>query len=201
MTVLTEWARVTGPVIEPVTLDDLKRHIGVTQADDDAVIDSYRVAAREAAESYLFAGLLTQTWRLKLSTWADTVWLPMAAPLASVTSVTYYDADGTLTTLSSSYYVVETTSSPGSLLRAPGVSWPSLQTDRRFPITVTYVCGATDPADVAEAVKQGIRLYAASFEADRLGGSDDARAARMAAEREWDRAGVVRWREPETCRD
>jgi uncharacterized phiE125 gp8 family phage protein len=57
---------VTPPTIEPVSLAEAKAHLRVTEADDDALIAGYILAARHAAESYIRGALITQTWDYSL---------------------------------------------------------------------------------------------------------------------------------------
>jgi hypothetical protein len=76
-----------------------------------------------------------------------------------VTTVKYYDSDGTLQTLSASYYTVDTSSTPGRLCLAPTYSWPSLQSERRsWRIEVIYVVGQTSVAAIPSAFKVGTLL-------------------------------------------
>lgn len=190
-----EWSLVTAPAEEPLTLAEAKLHASITQDDDNLLTDAYRVAARQAAEQYLGRGLFTQTWQAQLAYWAEVIWLPMAAPLQSVTSVKYYDGDGVLQTLAASSYVVDTTSEPGRIYRAPNTAWPSVQADRLVRVIVTYVCGWTSVDTIPELIKQGIRLYLATSDADRVGA--DSAAAKAAAEACWRAYGQVFWRPPE----
>ncbi len=197
--VKAEWTLVTAPMQEPLTLDEAKSHCSITQDDDNANVNAYLMAARGAAEQYLNRALFTQTWKLQLSDFADVIWLPMAAPLASVTSVQYYATDGTLTTLSSSAYTVDTTSEPGRIVRAPNTAWPAVQAARLVTVIVTYVCGWSSVEDIPELMKQGIRLAIAAADADRTGGAVESAAAMKAAEACWNMAGRIYWREPELC--
>ena len=196
-----EWplAPTSEPAQEPLTLDEARQHCAITQVDDNALVLAYLTAARQAAETALQRGLFTQTRVVQCSNFAETVWLPYAAPLQSVTSIQYYDANDVSQTLDSSYYVVETQGEPGCVSRAPAMAWPSLSAERRMPVTITYVCGWTDPALIPESIKQGIRYYVAALDADRTG-AGDGEAGRKAAEQVWMTAGPVYWREPETCR-
>lgn len=188
-----DWTLVTGPQVEPLTLDEAKQHASIHQDDDNALIDAYLRAAREAAESHLGRALYTQTWKLELGGFADVMWLPMAAPLQSVTHVKYYDEAGVLQTLAQSYYTVDTTSTPGRVVRAPEQSWPSVQSDRLMPVVITYVCGWSSVDSIPELIKQGLRVYLAGVESDRMDGEAALRAARAC----WDLVGRVEWREPE----
>lgn len=190
-----EWVLVTGPVQEPLEVDDAKQWAVAHQNDDNVTFDALIRGAREAAQNYLGRAFFTQTWKLQLEYFADVVWLPMAAPLASVTSVTYYDSDGVSQTLSTSYYTVDTVSEPGRIVRAPNQTWPSVQSDRLMPVTITYVCGVTDVANIPEMVKQGMRYFISGMDADRLKAQDAIAAAHAC----WDCIGPVYWREPEHC--
>jgi uncharacterized phiE125 gp8 family phage protein len=190
-----EWTLVTPPDGEPITLDAAKRHCRITHDDENSLIQSYIAAGRQAAEDALGRGLLTQTWKFTSERWANVLWLPMAAPLQSVTSVKYYDAIGTLQTLATTVYTVDLVSRPGRIAKAAGQTWPSLQSDRRVGrIEITYVVGWLTPADVPERIKQGIRSYVGYLDSDREGLDVDADKARAAAEACWiDR---VYWKPP-----
>lgn len=190
------WTRTTEPAIEPITLAEAKLHARITSTADDAALASYIGVARQAAEDVLNRGLLTQTWKLTLSSFADRIWLPMAAPLQSVSSVKYYDSDGTLQTLASTYYDTDTVSRPAALVRAANQSWPSLQSDRRTGrVEITYVVGWTAASLVPQRIRQGIRMYVAYLDADRDGLAEQASAARAAAEACW--ADRIEWQAPE----
>ncbi len=166
----TRWARTVEPVIEPLSIQEAKDHLRYSQSDVDASVYRYLKAARQAAEEARNAGLLTQTWVLNLRQFADMIWLPMAAPLQSVTSVQYYDTTGAQQTLSNTVYTVDTVCRPGRIVRTPLQSWPALQGDRLVnAITVTYVVGYTTADLVPERVKQGIRIYLSLLDSDRDG--------------------------------
>lgn len=187
---------LVAPSSEPLTTTEAKLHASISQSDEDTLIASYIVAARQAAEAYLGRGLFTQTRLCRVSTWADVVWLPMAAPLQSVTHIKYYAEDGTLTTLPSSAYVVDAVSEPGRVVRAPNQTWPTVQAERDMPIEITYVCGWSNVANIPELIKQGLRLHVAASEADRLGSSADAKAALAQAQGYWAAYGPVYLRQP-----
>ena len=177
---------VTAPTSEPVTPEEAKAQARITGADSDDLIASYIKTAREEAEDYLNYGLLTQTWRADLSEFAESIPLPRAMKLQSITHVKYYDSDGTLQTLSNTYYETDTVSRPARLVRAADMSWPSLQADRRIGrVQVTYVIGWTTAALVPERIKHGIKMFVSYLDADRDGLDVQASAARIAAERCW----------------
>ncbi len=200
-----DWTIVTAPAQEPISLDEAKLQASIQQGDENLLINGYIKAARSACENFLNRALFTQTWRLSLSSFADVIWLPMAAPLqndsganpSTAPVVEYYDADGAQQTLATSYYLVDTTSEPGRIVRAPNQTWPTVQSDRLTGrVTITYVAGWSSVDDIPENIKQGIRLFVAYQDADRIGGLDGDNA-RRAAEALWSSAGHVYWKEPQ----
>jgi len=158
---MVSFTRTVDPVQEPVTVNTAKLHCRalVDVVDEDAVIATYIRAAREIGEGRTGRGWFTQTWRMVTDEWADAIELPMAGPLQSVTSVKYYDSDGTLQTMATSNYTVDTSSTPGRLCLAAGESWPSLQADRRaWRVEIIYVVGWTALESIPSSYKVGMLL-------------------------------------------
>ena len=79
----------TPPTFEVVTLADAKAQVRVSHDYEDALIAGYVVAARQWVEAYTGRALCPQTWQLSMHRFPLRVWLPRAAPLASVTFVKY----------------------------------------------------------------------------------------------------------------
>lgn len=180
------YIRTADPTLEPISVQEAKAQARIEDHASDALIRSYIVAAREEAEQELGYGLFTQTWRYDLHEFHDVIPLPMALKLQSITSVKYYDADGTLQTLSSSYYETDTASRPARLVRAADYSWPSLQADRHVPrVQITYVVGWSSVADIPEKIKQGLRMWVTYLDANRDGMEIQAQQAERAARGCW----------------
>ncbi len=116
----------TPPTVEPITLDEAKLHLRVTDTNDDAYIEGLIVTARQYLEKIENRAFLTQTLRMTLDSFPDLpnatlkFFIPtysvesylaraislmsgplmlMRPPLQSVTSVTYLDANGNQQTL------------------------------------------------------------------------------------------------------
>lgn len=197
-----DWSLTSGPAQEPIDVQDAKDHARISHAREDGLILADITAARQAFEHSTNRAAMTQTWTLQLRGFATVMPLPMAAPLqndatadpSTVPVVRYYDVDGVLQTLDSSYYVVNTVSEPGQIERAPEQTWPSVQCDRRYPVVITYVAGWTSQSLVPELVKQGLRIYVAGLDEMRNGVSFE--ASRRAAESLWS-AYQVFVRDPE----
>jgi len=192
----TAWTRTVDPTEEPLTVEEVKQQARITDMASDGLLQSYIISAREEAELYMSRGLLTQTWKLLLDGWSNSIPLPMAAPLASVTSVKYYDENGTQQTLATTYYDTDTVSRPGRVVLKPDQSWPNYQSTRRNgAIEIIYVVGWTSPTLIPERIKQGIRQFVAYLELDRDGMEVRALDARAAAERCW--ADRISWSAPQ----
>ena len=179
---MLRYTRTVDPTREPIALDEAKAQARITDTHSDALLASYITAARDKAEEILGYGLYTQTWRADFEEWDEAFPLPMCRTLQSVTSVKYYDVNGTLQTLSATYYETDTLARPVRLVRASAMSWPTLQADRRIGrIQITYVVGWSAVTSIPEQIKQGLRLWVTYLDADRDGRDPQALAAQTAA--------------------
>jgi uncharacterized phiE125 gp8 family phage protein len=192
------WTLQTASTLSAVDVADAKAHLRITDNANDESIRQFIASATEEAEQYMGRGLLTQTWKLNLDWFANEMPLPMAAPLQSITSVKYYDTDGTQQTLSTDYYSFDTVTRPGKVVLKPGQSWPSVQSERRNGrVEIIYVVGFTTADSIPERIRQGIRQYVAYLELDRDGLEPLALNARQAAERCW--SDRIAWTPPTWC--
>lgn len=134
--------RITGPAAEPVSLALAKAqcHAG---DDEDALIELYISAAREAAEHILGRALITQTWERVLDAFpSDNGAIELLnPPIIAVTSVTYLEAvAGASTVLASSAYVLDKESEPGYIVPATDTEWPDTY-DTVNAVKVRYTAG------------------------------------------------------------
>lgn len=164
---MTAWL-VTAPALEPIDLADAKRQCRLPDdlTDLDTQISAYVSAAREWAEVYTGRAFLTQTWDLKFDAFPSVIVLPKP-PIASVTSVSYIDTNGSTQTLSGALYTDDLPAGPyaqpGRIVPAYGQTWPSTR-DVPNAVTVRVVCGyGSDPANVPDAIKQAIRVKVATM--------------------------------------
>lgn len=151
--------RSTAPTSEPLTTAEAKSHLRVSVSTDDALIDALVKAAREHVEETCSIALFTQTWQRRMDGWpvGNTIWLPRP-PLQSVTSVKYYDADGTEYTLASSNYIVDTVSWPGRIVLKSSASWPGVTLQDANGILITYVSGWAATASIPQSIRQALLL-------------------------------------------
>jgi uncharacterized phiE125 gp8 family phage protein len=155
-------SRVTAPSGQIITLEQAKRQCRIDGTDDDAEISELIDEMTEFAETELDGSrqFLTATYDVPVcGFWYGELPIPRP-PLASVTHIKYYDAStDTLTTLSSSYYLVRTPwRGPGTIELAPDYEWPDVYTDRTYPVTIRFVAGYGDIDDVPNAIKRAVRL-------------------------------------------
>jgi len=149
----------TAPTVEPLTLAEAKVHLreDLTNADNDALITSLIVAAREACEHRVGRALMLQSLEATLDVFpAATTDNPDAAielvmpPVIDITSVTYTATDGTSTVLSSGAYELDARREPARLVPAYGTAWPATR-DVTAAVRVIYRAGYSASATAATA--------------------------------------------------
>lgn len=164
---------VVPPAEEPITLDDAKAQVRVTHDAEDALLTSYIAAARQRCEDYQRRAWLAQTWELTLDSFpCACAFSPRAGirlprpPLQSVESVQYVASDGTLTTLDSAAYEVDTSAEPGWIYPAYGTTWPATRCVSGA-VRVRYVAGYADSAALPETWKMAVRFEVGHYYANR----------------------------------
>jgi uncharacterized phiE125 gp8 family phage protein len=146
------------PASEPVTADEVKTHLRVDGTDEDTLIGTYISAAREFVETYTGTKLVSQTVLLQGSSFDDLFHLP-AAPVVSVSSVTYLDTTGAEQTLSTDVYEVVNTGLEPHIRLKVNQTFPSIR-DASDAVRVTAVAGYSD---VPDAVRAALFLIIASW--------------------------------------
>lgn len=152
----------TAPAVEPVTLSEVKQQLGITQLSDitrDAVITARITSARRWAENHCRRAFITQTWTLYADAF-DSVF-DLMADLQTVSTVKYYDSDGTLQTLAADQYLADTVNS--RLYPAYGVSWPSTR-DRVNAVEIEHVSGYGLASFVPQEIKEAIMFIIGHWE-------------------------------------
>jgi len=150
---------ITGPTVEPVTLEEAKTHLRVDITDDDNLITALIKTAREYCENFQNKAYYTQTWELVLDKFPAENYIKIPKPpLQSVTSVIYKDNEGTETTLDASKYIADTDSEPGRIVLAYGESWPSFTPYPVGAVRIRFTTGHDDISKVPQMVKQAMLL-------------------------------------------
>ena len=180
---------VTGPDIEPVTVEELKRDLGEFSGvtDKDADMAALITSAREWAENLTGLACIDQTWRLTVGqpatlpvrgavSWAaDNAWsrcgiLLRRSPVLSIVSFGTVDADGVETAVDPADYALrEADSKWPRIVALGGAAWTT--GTFRILLRAGYADRKASPQQDASVVparlKQAIRLPAqAHFDAD-----------------------------------
>lgn len=140
---------ITPPTVYPVTLAEAKAHCRVDSADEEALITGLIAAATSYVEEYTGRSLCPQTWKLTLDAFTPSILLPRG-PVASVTSVEYYDPTGSFMTVSTDDYVLDNANFPAWIV--VNNAWPETL-DAINSVQITYVTGETaPPAPIKQAI-------------------------------------------------
>ncbi len=157
------------PAAEPVTLDEAKAVLRVTDIAEDGLIGRLIRAARQRIETALGLSLITTTYRETLDLWSDCLTVNgyirlQRGPLVSVDSVRIANENGDMETVDPSRYRPRLDSRPGLIAPLGAGLPPSAQPVGGLDIT--YRCGFGDTADtVPEPLRQAVlALVAHSFE-------------------------------------
>lgn len=158
---------ITPPAEEPVTLAELKTHLRVTHADEDALVLSFARAARHAVEARYGLAIVTQSWRWRLDRPpAGAIRLPRS-PLTAVASVTLEKRDGAIETVDPALYEVET-GRRGRLLLHGAVPWAGRALGA---LRIDFAAGVASANEVAPEIKTAISLIVAHFYENRDAGA------------------------------
>lgn len=155
---------VTPPASEPLTLAEVKAHLRVKHASEDALITALIATARQhleglaAHDGILGRALITQTVKLTLDAFpaCGLIDLPRP-PLLAVTAITYLDPDAAEQALATSVYAVDTAGLVGRVRRRAGQSWPETLADLGA-VAITYTAGYGVAAAVPQPIKQAMLL-------------------------------------------
>lgn len=155
---------VSAPAIEPIDLATARQHLRLdtegspaSHPDDGLLRDIYIPAARATVEEFTNRRLITQSWRLNLDLLPSEIVLPLA-PVQSIASVAYVDADGATQTLADDQYTLDAAATPPWLLQAHDVTYPATLAVANA-VRVTFVAGyGTDAADVPAPIRNAILL-------------------------------------------
>jgi uncharacterized phiE125 gp8 family phage protein len=86
---------LTGPAIEPLSLDEAKAFLRVEHNDDDQVFSALIAAARTHIETQLQVALITQGWRIVLDCWPQHGRIVVRPGLLkSLLAARFYDLNG-----------------------------------------------------------------------------------------------------------
>ena len=149
--------RTVAPTTYPVTVEEARRHLRVDGTEEDALIQTYIIAATELTETFTCRQLMPATYALRIDRFPPVIIVPKP-PLQSVTSIAYLDSQGASQTLTvTTDYIVDSNSEPGRITTPFSTVWP-VSYDQMNAVTVTFVAGYTGAGTVPESLKAAIKL-------------------------------------------
>jgi uncharacterized phiE125 gp8 family phage protein len=160
----------TPPALYPVSLAEMRPHIGITRPEDtarDAIITGRIVSATQWCEQYTRSAFVTQTWTGYADRFPDEIRL--RGPLLAVQEVRYLDTSGVDQILATDQYKVDRVLM--RVIPAYGLAWPDNRIEPNA-VQVDYLCGYGEPGCTAaesvvavpETIKDAIRFIVGQWE-------------------------------------
>ncbi|HUT12394.1 MAG TPA: hypothetical protein VMY42_17985 [Thermoguttaceae bacterium] len=148
-------AQTTAPTVEPLTFDEVKPYIRVSDDTERPFIENILIkSAREYVETYTKRQLITATWRLRLPAFPPYIVLPRPT-LQAVSSITYVDNAGAAQTVTAADYTYDVSEEPAIVRLAYGDSWPTHRGGAEDYVAVTYTAGY---GATSASIPAGIKL-------------------------------------------
>jgi uncharacterized phiE125 gp8 family phage protein len=154
-------AELTPPAAEPVTLAEVKAHLRLDAADEDALLAGLMRAAREHLEGETGLALIARTFRLYLDDWPAARVIQIArGPVQTIETVTVYDAAGMPVEADTAGYVLDGTARPARLVLPQRPS----TTRAVNGIEIDFTAGFGESgADVPDTLKRALLLHVAAM--------------------------------------
>ena len=156
---------VTASTALALTTVDANDHLKGLYDENDAHLLRLIAAATVYVEKRYGTHLLNATVTETFEGWTNSNFMRLArAPVVSITSIKYYDADGTQQTWAASNYILTAPENlPGEVEVAPDISLPSTDA-RTYPWEVIYVSGygAAETA-IPDNIQHALRLLIEDF--------------------------------------
>jgi uncharacterized phiE125 gp8 family phage protein len=171
--------RVTAPSVEPVSLNEAKLNSKIDITDDDAIVMSLIMNAREYAEMLTGRSFITTRWKLVLDAFPgpSLMGVPMGrsfsipehaillpkSPVSQIVSIQYLDMSGILQTMPATDYVADLASEPTRITPVFGKIWP-ITLLQIGAVSVTFDAGyGPDATYVPEGIKGWIKMRVTSI--------------------------------------
>lgn len=155
---------VSAAAVDPVLVADIKTHLRIDHSSDDSYLTSLITLATKRVENDTHRALITQTLKVIYDSFPGGRLINLIrSPVQSVTHVKYYPETGTLTTLSSDYYRLDSASTPARIILKDGWCWPTTWDDFNA-IEIQFVAGygasgASVPPEIVHAIKLLVGHY------------------------------------------
>lgn len=152
-------ARVITPGSLPVSLAEVKRHLGLSSDEHD--LDVELLIKSAANELVRRAGIALTTTRIEVALQcfppSGLIELPYP-PLSSIVSVVYRDTDDVEQTLTSvDYQLDQPDGVPAKLYPATDTEWPTVKDDRFDAVKITFDAGVASADNVSPEARLFIK--------------------------------------------
>jgi uncharacterized phiE125 gp8 family phage protein len=150
---------ITAPETTPVSLTEIKNFLLVDNSSEDAFLSMLIKAVTQGVEKYLNRSLMTQQWKLTLDYFDCKGYIILPnAPVQNIDSIETFALDNSSSLVDESIYSLVTDS---KVVLNYGYQWPINLRDNAG-VSITYTAGYGDAADVPEAIKLAIYLWASA---------------------------------------
>lgn len=153
---------IMPPAAEPLSLDEAKQHLRITDSDNDIIISSLIVQAREFCEDYQNRKYITQTLELVLDGFPNCNYIEFLniSPVQAVESIKYFDTNGMEYLFEQSSYIVDTDSFVNRIVLGYGKSWPAITLQTANAVRIRLTAGYGDASNkIPETVKWAMILH------------------------------------------
>ena len=156
---------ITAPIAEPLSLAEVKAHLRVDIADDDALITLLIVAARQYCEQATARSLVTQQWALVMdgfyATGSQVISLERG-PVQSIDSIAYLDMGGVQQVMPATDYAADLTGMLARITPRFGKIWP-ITLPQIGTAAINFTAGFGAPVAVPEGLKSWMKLRIGSL--------------------------------------
>lgn len=159
------WTVTSQPLYEPITLSQAKAWLRVDGNEENALIATLIITAREMVETDTGLILVPRTIRI-FSTPPTTRELELpVSPVASVDDVTYIDGDGATQTYAATNYEL-LSGRYQSLKLKSDATWPAMS-DRRDALRIDVTAGTDDRSQWSNVALQAMQMLIGHWFANR----------------------------------
>lgn len=153
---------ISEPVVEPISLEEAKLHLRVTDNDSDLIIESMIIQARQFCENYQNRKYITQTLELVLNSFPNENYIPFmsCSPVQNIQSVKFYDTETQEHTFDSNNYIIDKDSFVNRVVLGYCKLWPLIPLQPANAVRIRFTAGYGDYAsDVPATVKWAMILH------------------------------------------
>ena len=155
---------LTAPVVEPVSLAEIKAYLKIDQDVEDDLLRAFLSAARVHLEHMIGRHLISQAWRILLEGALGKRFCLPVQPVSELLAIAIIEVDGSMTELDASGLSIFQADNPATLVNLDGFL---LSGQQRLQIDVETGFGPT-AEDVPEPLRLAIKMIVAEWYERRL---------------------------------